>query len=410
MAERDSLWTMNGATRVLDAEDARVGTTAMLVPGATVLRGRQGLRPGAGNPGKVVASGTPDVNVKVEKFMAVVTATRGLGEYIATLDADKTMNILGTTPAHGSLQRNHLIIGRQTDTYYLDGSTAFTVMEVIGVAGAGDPSLAAYPDYIPLARLRIPANATTITNAMIDDLRPPWVAALGGLLGVTGTTDRATLTPYNGFPIYRLDRKWIEIHDGTAWRVQGVAICSNVADLAAVTDPVTGQQAWLTGVGSRYVYDGAVWMPEGVLGGRIIDQAGFIGTTSGTVEKDFAKLALEGRRIVSGRVYELHLNLFWNFATVATGDSYIVRIRKDTPLTGTVIAEWVIRPVDASAFDESESFEQPWRCTATDTNGRFYVSITRVAGTGTLSLNGDKKTAFWVVDRGSDTAVWASVP
>ncbi|MEO6081934.1 MAG: hypothetical protein ABIQ18_02380, partial [Umezawaea sp.] len=115
MAERDSLWTMNGATRVLDAEDARVGTTALIVPGAG-LRARQGLRPSSGNPGRVTQSGTPDVFVKVEKFAAVLTATRGLGEYVATLDADKTMNVLGTTPAHGSLQRNHIIIGRQTDT------------------------------------------------------------------------------------------------------------------------------------------------------------------------------------------------------------------------------------------------------------------------------------------------------
>jgi len=266
VAERDSLWTMNGATRVLNAEDARVGTTALLVPGTSVLRARQGLRPSTGSPGLVTASGTPDVNIKVEKFAAVLTATRGFGEYVATLDADKTMNILGTTPAHGSQQRNHIIIGRQSDTYYSDGSTKFEVVEVIGTPGAGDPTalLAAIPDYIPLARLRITANATTVTTAMIDDLRPSWFVALGGLLPIKDTADRATLTPYPGMPIWRIDKKWIEVHDGTAWRVQGLVVTAALAD---ITHPVAGQLALLSTDNMVYRYTGSGWLDSYAAGG-----------------------------------------------------------------------------------------------------------------------------------------------
>jgi hypothetical protein len=267
VAERDSWATMNGSTRVVDAEDARLAITALVTPGSSSVRGRQGLRPGPGNPGLVTATTpTPDINIKVEKFQAVITATRGLGEYLATLDSDKTINVLGDTPAHGSQQRNHLIIALQTDTYYADGTTKLEVIEVIGVAGAGDPSLAAYADYIPLARLRITAGASTVTSLMIDDLRPSWFVALGGMLPVKDQTERDALTAWDGFGIYRRDRNWREVHDGTAWRVQDVAVCSSVADrTTAVTHPYSGQLAMTTDTDTLWQYDGSTsaWVQVG---------------------------------------------------------------------------------------------------------------------------------------------------
>lgn len=298
MAERDSWAVMDGATRKVDAEDARVATTALLTPGSSAIRARQGLRPGPGNPGLVTASGTPDINVKVEKFQAVLTATRGLGEYVATLDADKTINVLGDTPAHGTLQRNHLIIALQTDTYYLDGSSKFEVIEVIGVAGSGDPSLAAYADYILLARLRITAGASTVTSAMIDDLRPAWFVALGGLLPVKDQTERDALTGWDGFEIYRRDRNWHEIHDGTAWRVQGVAICTSTADRdSAITHPVNGQMAVTTDLG-------IVWRRHAGAWGTITNNAGTTldskEDTSGTTTSGTFTATLTGGTTCSG--------------------------------------------------------------------------------------------------------------
>lgn len=260
MAERDSWAVMDGSTRKVDAEDARLAITALMTTGATSVRGRQGLRPGPGNPGLVTASGTPDINVNVEKFQAIVTATRGLGEYIATLDADKTINVLGDNPAHGTQQRNHLIIALQTDTYYSDGTSKFEVIEVIGVAGAGDPSLAAYSDYILLARLRITAGASTVTSAMIDDLRPSWFVALGGLLPVKDNVERDALTAWDGLHIYRRDRDWHEIRDGGAWRVQGVAVCSSTADRdSAITSPYNGQLAYTSNTGKMWQRHSGAW-------------------------------------------------------------------------------------------------------------------------------------------------------
>lgn len=259
MAERDSWASMNGATRTVDAEDTRIATAALWTPGSTLVSARQGLRPGPGNPFKVAATVGPSANVTAQLGQQLLTATRGFGSYIATLDATKTLAILDV-PADPSLQRNDLIIAKQTDTYYSDGSTVFLVQRVQGTAGAGDPSLAAFSDYMLLARVRVTAGATTVTNAMIDDLRGPWTVALGGLLPVADATARTAITtPYDGQQIYRQDQDWVEVYDGAAWRVQGVAVVANAAGLSAITSPYNGQQAYNSALNVPYQYRSGAW-------------------------------------------------------------------------------------------------------------------------------------------------------
>lgn len=257
MPERDSWATMNGSSRIVDAEDARLATGALWTPGSTGVSARQGIRPAAGDPFKVLAlSPTPGANVTVNLGQMAITATRGFGSYIATLDAVKTVPILNV-PADPSLQRNDIVIATQSDTYYGDGSTVYSVQRVQGVPGAGDPSLAAFPDHIPLARIRVTAGATTVTNAMIDDLRPGWTVALGGILPVADLAARPA-APYAGQAIYRLDKKFVEIHDGTAWRVADS--CAPVGALADITNPVTGQTAILTTDNMLYRWSGSAWV------------------------------------------------------------------------------------------------------------------------------------------------------
>lgn len=263
MAERDSWATMNGATRIVDAEDSRLATAALLTPGATLVSARQGIRPGPGNPFFVQATGTPGANVTCQLGQMVITATRGFGSYIATLDATKTVAILDV-PADPTNQRNDLIIATQSDTYYADGSTVYIVRRVQGTPNASpvDPSLSGFPDRILLARVRVTANATTITNAMIDDLRPGWTVSLGGLLPVADGTARGLITsPYSGQPVYRMDRAWIEVYDGAAWRIQNVAVCSSTADRdAAITSPYNGQQAYTTDTNTLWMRASGVWV------------------------------------------------------------------------------------------------------------------------------------------------------
>lgn len=348
MAERDSWATMNGATRVVDAEDARLGVGALLTPGTTALRSRQGIRLGPGNPGKVTATGTPDVNIHVEKFQAVLTASRGLGEYVATLDADKTIDMLTGTPAHATLVRNDLIIGRQQDTYYGDGSTSFLVTRVLGTAGAGDPSLAAFPDYIPLARVRVAATATTITTAMIDDLRPAWAVALGGTLPVPDVTARTALTAFEGLKIYRQDRDWVEIYDGAAWRVQNTAVCASTADrdgANGVTSPYNGQLATTTDTGSVWVRQGGSWVRTTTVT-EAVQSAATIGMT--TTLADITGVTTTFTTVGTSRDVEITATVDGESNGV-TDIGIVVCVVDGTPLTGEL--HW--GPVGRASYSRS---------------------------------------------------------
>ncbi|HVK21381.1 MAG TPA: hypothetical protein VM677_08475 [Actinokineospora sp.] len=279
MAKPDSWATMNGATRVLDAQDARIGISALWTPGSSAVNARGGRRPGPGDTFKVAATGTPGANVTVQAGQLIIPASRGNGAYHTTSDAVDTIAILDV-PADPSLQRNDLVVARQSDTYYTDASTAFTIARVLGTPGAGDPSPTAgglSPDYVLLARVRVTAGASTITNAMIDDLRPGYTVALGGLLPVGSAAERDALTTYDGRQVWRYDRDWIEVYDGTAWRVEGVAICTSTADRdSAITHPRSGQLAQTTNApDTLWQYDGSTsaWVqiacvkdPRGILG------------------------------------------------------------------------------------------------------------------------------------------------
>ncbi|CAL9607709.1 hypothetical protein SUDANB95_05524 [Actinosynnema sp. ALI-1.44] len=262
MVTRDPWAVMDGANRRVDAEDARVAIGALLTPGATAITARQGLRPGPGDPGKVTQTGTPGPNVQINAWQHFMSATRGAGPYIGTETTPPTVAILDI-PADPTNQRNDLIITRQSDTYYADGSTVGGPIRVQGTPSGTpvDPSLAAYPDHILLGRVRVTAGATTITNSMIDDLRPGWVVALGGVLPIRTQSERDALTGWDGAVIYRIDRDWTEIHDGTAWRVQGTAVCSSTADRnSAITHPYNGQIAVTTDTGTVWLRQAGAWV------------------------------------------------------------------------------------------------------------------------------------------------------
>jgi hypothetical protein len=180
--------------------------------------------------------------------------------------------------------------------------------------------------------------------------------------------------------------------------------------LASIINPTVDQLAYLTTTRNFYRYVGAsVWVLYGTIGSRTVSTAGIIQTTSGTTELNITKLALENTRTESGTWYVLNLNLTYNHATVAAGDSYLVRIRKDTALSGTTLAEFIVRPESADTFDGSKTFAQPWLSGGQDTDADFYVSIQRVAGTGTLGVYGNSHTAFWIDEKTADSAVWTTV-
>lgn len=263
MAERDS-WATTGG---IDQEDARMAVGALMTPGSTAISAKTGFRPGPGvlTPGTVSATGTPDGYVHVTAFQAFLQTSRATpgGPYIMTLDATEDVNIL-STPADPSNPRYDLIIAHQADVYYGDGTSDMTITQVVGTPSGtpSDPSLAAYPNCIQLARVRVEALATSITAAKITDLRPDdlYTVGIGGIHPVSSEAVRdAIVGMYPGYAVYRTDRDWLEIYDGSAWRVQGTPLVSSLADCSAITDPQTGMIASDSTTDAQYRYDGSTW-------------------------------------------------------------------------------------------------------------------------------------------------------
>lgn len=205
MAELASWAVGSDAERIVDVEDARAATSALLVPGATIAA-RTGFLAGPATQGQVTATGTPDANVHVAAFQAVLANSRGTFPYIATLDSPKTIDVLVANPSDPTNPRHDLVIAQQSDAFYGDASSPFEVIRVTGTPAASpsDPAVPGSPDYITLARITVTAGATTITSGMITDLRPaPITVARGGVIPCTSGAKPAS--PYGGMVIHETD-------------------------------------------------------------------------------------------------------------------------------------------------------------------------------------------------------------
>jgi len=218
---------------IVTVEDARLHIGALVMPGASAVKAKTGFRPGPGSsPGAVSATGTPDANVHVAPFQLLLQSGRATaaGVYVTCIDAIENINIL-STPADPTNPRDDLIVAQQSDEFYADASNTFVIRHVVGTpAGVpADPAVSGSPDYVTLARVRVGAAVTTITNANITDLRTSghansitgglYSVAVGGILPVASAAERTALVGvYEGLVVFRRDTDVPEVYDGAAWQ------------------------------------------------------------------------------------------------------------------------------------------------------------------------------------------------
>jgi hypothetical protein len=178
-----------------------------------------------------------------------------------------------------------------------------------------------------------------------------------------------------------------------------------VANRAALpTDPQVGLRAALQDEQVISEWGVAGWQyPSRTLAGRIATTAGVInGAVAGT-ETTITKLTVAGVRVRLGAFYEFGINLSGQASVV--NDSFTLRVRRDTALTGVVVASTALI-TQVSNYTHSRSMVYPWRCTADNPSAPFYVSLQRGAGTGVMDVNGDRATSFWITDCGAESTVW----
>lgn len=263
MTARDPLWIMNGSTALVDAEEARLGNAASWLNGATAIKVTSGVVPAVGTPLRVHQTGTASANLLVDAGQAVIQGTTSAtqGAYTATLDAQATVSYLGTYPADAQ-PRKDIIVARINDAAYAGATASFTIEVVKGTASGSpvDPTLPA--SCLALARINLPASATTVADAVIDDLRV-FTATVGGIVPCTSTTQPAN--PYDGMPIYETDTDRILVYDGTSFRTPKRTVPAVTASVTANVTPVTGTEVTLvtapaiTGNGAAQVKISVAW-------------------------------------------------------------------------------------------------------------------------------------------------------
>lgn len=361
-------------------------------------------------PGRMPAFSNPSSwNVVVGPSAGFVTndSAASVGDYRWANPSNSTVTL---TASSGTLNRIDLI-GVQVKDDFLDASTfnSATVAIVQGTAVSGTAVAPTPPNsFIPLVQASVPAGSTNPTLSSIV----PRTGSQGVVLPVLNATDRATIVnPYDGQVIWRIDRQWLEVYSvaSAGWLVQGTAYCSSAADYGtAVTTPFVGQQVYLSSTRTLYRWDGSA-LVQRFIGGIRVTQVGTITSSGATnTEVNIPKLAMTGRRVRSGTYYILHLSLFGQSSVNA--DDYQIRVREDTALTGNVIGDF--RWVDGSepVVNSQRTWEGVWKCGADNTNKSFFISVTRLLGTGQLDVQGDTKSAWWIEETTPDTTVWTDVP
>ena len=214
-------WLQNaGATHTAVQMRNYIGALSHGNDGASSMRGRGGVNPSLGNALSVTQAGSPNMTVLVKSGVAWVPGSENSvqGLYGVLNDADVTVTI---TAAHATLARIDIIVFKIEDSQYSGGANTSSIVAVAGTP-SGSPAVPTAPNNsIILAQVAVAALATTITNANITDRRR-WLAGLGAVLPVNGTTERNALTGlYEGFTVWRSDIDCFNVYDGTAWRYIG---------------------------------------------------------------------------------------------------------------------------------------------------------------------------------------------
>lgn len=158
------------------------------------------------------------------------------------------------TASNPTNPRRDLIVARIKDVEYGVAVTNEFLLDVIAGTPAASPVDPTVPaNCIVLARVAVAANATSITNANITDLRNGYAAVTGSALignqqkAPTGIVPclsafRPTVGLFEGLTIYETDTGRYWVYNGTTWALKIREQVTVAATLGKSTVPASGGQ------------------------------------------------------------------------------------------------------------------------------------------------------------------------
>lgn len=182
------------------------------------LNTRSGLRPDGGG---VVSHVAGTMTVDVSPFSAWVDGgnTPSQGGYPFILDAVKN---LAVADGDATFDRTDTIAAVvYEDAYDASGLTSAELVVVQGTPGAGAPAPVLPSSCVPLRDVLVTAGLSAgtggLTASNIGADRRTYTAAAGGVVPVTGATDRDAIPAVAGQAVYRQDTGSVEVFNGTDW-------------------------------------------------------------------------------------------------------------------------------------------------------------------------------------------------
>lgn len=128
---------------------------------------------------------------------------------------------------------------------------------------------------------------------------------------------------------------------------------------------------------------------EKMLDSVTVGVAGGLGNTSGTTELNISQLALGPVAVDTANQYKLNLRMIGS-QSVGT-DEYFARVRRDTALTGALVAEWAMYAPGTTAgflFTSWSDFVPA----VTNPAVSYFFSVVRGSGSGSLTVWGQLNT------------------
>lgn len=183
--------------------------------GNTRLDGQGGIWPQS-NALNITASGTPDMNIHVDRGSGITPGTENVaqGNYPFFNDASLTVGIA----ASNTQQRIDSIVGHVKDAFYSGASNLFECIAIAGTPGSGSPPNLSILDknYIEIGRVTVRANTTSILNTDIQNMQH--FLPVG--LDIPQSFELSNVGSFVGHPRVNTSSGEFEWWDGSQWRAQ----------------------------------------------------------------------------------------------------------------------------------------------------------------------------------------------
>jgi hypothetical protein len=251
----------------------------------------------------------------------------------------------------------------------------------------------------------------TDTQRFVVRVAGAWVAVPSLIVVSSHTVRNAITTKYDGQAVYRQDRDWMEIWDGGAWRVVGVAHCASVTDRDSangITGPYEGQLCVTIDTGTIWRRTAAAtWVSSG---NRLI-AFGERSTSSSTASSSTAVgvLRLDNLAFRPGCSYYIYSGSLHVTSTVSS-DNLRTEIRMNTAGTATTSSSVIPGALAFEAFGNTGKLETLYTPGASET-ASILLCIARDTGSGAASIFADatRKTQLFVVECPAVTNTGVSV-